>query len=198
MSDIPIKQNQPQEKPKKRKGCFFWGCLTTLGIIVILAIVLSITVFKVPQKIGLVKPAYVRLLSQTPDRETAVTLKAELQKTGISMTGVDIYVIPEKNSTGKSVMLAVLDSSKGFYFSNSGLKDPISDYLIQLAETTSSFGVERVAFSYLDSKGEPVVNVTAPTDIILKYAQGKISKTDFLKAIDATVDFKQFATLGLP
>jgi hypothetical protein len=198
MSDVPVKQNQTQEKTKKRKGCFFWGCLTTLGIIVILAIVLSITIFKVPQKIGLVKPATERLLSQTPDRETAATLKAELQKTGISMTGVDIYVIPEKKSDGKSVMLAVLDSSKGFYFSNTGSQDPISDYLIQLAETISSYGVERVAFSYLDSKGEPIANVTAPTDAILKYAQGKISKTEFFKTISLKIDIKQFATSGLP
>jgi hypothetical protein len=198
MSGIPVQPVQAQTKPKKRKGCFFWGCLSTVGIIIIVALVLGITVFKLPQKIGLVKPATERLLSQTPDRETAASIKADLQKTGLGGAGVDVYIFPEKKTDGKSVMLAVLDSSKGFYFSNSGSQDPISDYLVQLAQTTSSYGVERIAFSYLDSNGQPMANVTAPTDVILKYAQGKISKTEFLKNIDALIDIKQYATSGLP
>jgi hypothetical protein len=191
-------QKNNQEQPKKRKGCFFWGCLTTLGIVVVIGLILSITVFKLPQRIGLVKPATERLLSQTPDREAAVKVKAELQKAGVSTTGVDIYIFPEKNTDNQSMMLAVLDSSKGFYFSKAGSQDPVSDYLVKLAKTTSSYGVERVAFSYLDSEGKPVVNVTAPTDVILKYSSGKITKTDFMKAIDANMDISEIAKPSFP
>jgi hypothetical protein len=170
--------------------------MTTLGMIVVVALVLSIFVFKVPQRIGLVKPASERLLSQTPDRAGALQIKADLQKAGLNTTGVDLYVFPEKNSD-KSVMLAVLDSSKGFYFSNSGKTDAISDYLIRLASANST-GINRVAFEYLDSEGNALVDLTAPTDVILKYSRGQISRIEFLKAIDAKIDLSQIATSGLP
>jgi hypothetical protein len=184
------------EKPKKRKGCFFWGCMTTLGIIVVVALILGIFVFKVPQKIGLVKPASERLLSQTPDRAAALQIKSDLQKAGLNTTGVDVYVFPEKNSD-KSVLLAVLDSSKGFYFSNTGKTDAISDYLIKLASANTT-GINRVAFEYLDSEGNSIVNLTAPTDVILKYSRGQITRAEFLKAIDAKMDISEVATSGLP
>jgi hypothetical protein len=191
-------QKAPVEKPKKRKGCFLWGCLTVVGIIVVVALGLSITVFKVPQKIGLVKPATERLLSQTPDRQTALSLKTDFQKAGISTKGVDLYVIPEKNTDNKSVLLAVLDSSKGFYFSTNGTQDAISDYLVKLAKTSSTYGIERVAFQYLDSDGQPVVAVTASTNVILKYSSGQMSKTDFMKAIDAKLDISEIAKPSFP
>jgi hypothetical protein len=191
------KSQATQEKPKKRKGKFFWGCLTTLGVVVIIALVLSIVVFQVPLRIGLIKPAAERLLSQTPAREMAAELKTELQKSGLSANGVDIYVFPKKNSD-KSVMLAVLDSSKGFYFNNTGKQDTVSDYLIKLATTTSSFGVDRVVFSYLGDDGKPIANVTAPTDMILKYSTGKISKTEFMKAIDANMDLDAVIKQSFP
>jgi hypothetical protein len=171
--------------------------MSTLGIIVIIALVLSIVVFKVPMKIGLVKPAAERLLSQTPDRETALKVMADFKQAGLNTTGVDVYVIPEKKSD-KSVLLTVLDTSKGFSFNNYGTKDAISDYLVKIAGSVSSDNINRVAFQYLDSEGKSLATITAPTDIILKYSQGKITRTEFLKSIDALVDLSQLATSGLP
>jgi hypothetical protein len=171
--------------------------MSTLGIVVIAALLLGIFVFKVPLRIGLVKPAAERLLSHTPDRETALKVKADFQKAGINTTGIDVYVVPEKKSD-KSVLVTVLDSSKGFSFSNSGTTDPVSDYLIKLAKSSSAYGIDRVAFEYRDSEGKPLVDVTAPTDVILKYSQGKITQAEFLKAIDAKIDLSQFATSGMP
>ena len=193
ISDQPV----TNEKPKKRKGCFFWGCTSTLGIIFVVALLLSIFVFKVPQRIGLVKPASERLLSQTLDIVTALQIKADFQKTGLNTTGVDMYVFPEKKSD-KSVLLTVLDASKGFYFSNSNTTDAITDYLAKLASASANFSINRVAFEYLNSEGKPLVDITAPTDMILGYSQGKITRSEFLKAIDAKIDISQFATSGMP
>lgn len=184
-------------KPKKRKGCFFWGCLSTLGIIVIAALLIGIFVFKVPLRMGLVKPAAERMLSHTPDRETALKVMADFKQAGLNTTGVEMYVIPEKDSD-KSVLLTVLDSSKGFHFSNSGTTDPVSDYLVKLANSSSAYGINRVAFEYRDSEGKSLVDVTAATDVILKYAKGQITKDAFYKAIDAKIDLSQFATSGVP
>jgi hypothetical protein len=194
MSQEPIKS---PEKTKKRKGCFFWGCLSTIGILVVAALIIGIFVFKVPQKIGLVKPASERLLSQTPDRETALKVKADFQKAGLNTTGVDIYVFPEKNSD-KSVLLTVLDTSKGFRFPASGSTDAVSDYLVKLANTGSANGINRVAFEYRDADGNSLVSITAATDAILKYSRGQMSRSDFLKAIDAKLDISEVATSGLP
>jgi len=193
---IPDQPDTPG-KPKKRRGCFFWGCITTLGIVVVSALLLSVFVFNVPQRLGLTKPAAERLLSQTPDRETALTLKADFQKAGLNTTGVDVYVIPEKNSD-KSILFTVLDSSKGFYFSNYGTEDAITAYLVKLATSSSAYGIERVAFEYRDSEGTPLIDVTAATDVILKYSRGQISKAEFLKSIDAKIDLSQLVALALP
>jgi hypothetical protein len=194
---INDKRAQEKPEPKKRRGCFFWGCLTTFGIVVVIALVLSITVFKVPQKIGLVKPATERLLSKTPDRETALKIKADIQKAGISTNGVDLYVVPKKNSNA-SILFTILDASKGFYFSGSSSGDPISDYLVKLAKSSQSYGIERVTFEYRDSSGNTVADVTAPVDTILKYSSGQMNKTDFYNAIDAKLNLNEVINQGLP
>jgi hypothetical protein len=186
------------EKPKKRKGCFFWGCMTTLGIIVIAAIVLSFIIFNVPQKIGLVKPAAEKILSQTPDRETAAKIKSDLQAAGINTTGVDVYVFPEKNTDNKNILYTVLDSSKGFTFSNYGSQDAISGYLVQLAKNIPASSINRVAFEYRDYEGKSVAQITAPTDVILKYSNGQISREQFFKAIDAKMNFSEYMKSGTP
>ena len=63
------------------------GCLITLGIVVLILLVASIFIFNLPQRIGLVASPADRFISQTPDREAAVALKAELAKTGYQHSG---------------------------------------------------------------------------------------------------------------
>jgi hypothetical protein len=190
-------EQQPEVKPRKRKGCFFWGCMTSIGIVVIAALVISVVFFNLPQKIGLVKPASFRLLSQTPNREAAQQIKSELQEMGLITTGVEVYVFPERNSDS-SVMLTVLDASKGFYFPSSQSTDAVADYLIHLAEVSSENSISRVAFDYHDTKGNSLVSLTAPVESVLKYSRGQISRTEFLKAIDAHIDYSQLVTSVMP
>jgi hypothetical protein len=185
------------KKPKKRRGCFFWGCMSTLGIIVVAALLVSVFVFKVPERIGLVKPAYERVLSQTPDRDAVQAVMSAFQNAGINTTGVTAYVFPEKNSNN-SMLLTVADSSQGFDFRNYGTTDPIPNFLVQLANSSSSYNIDRVAFEYTGDDGNPVIDVTARTSVILQYSKGQISEAAFLKAIDTKIDFSQFVTMGLP
>src|SRR5208283_5597563 len=113
------------------------------------------------------------------------------QNAGVDTTGLTAYVFPEKNSKN-SMLLTVADSSQGFDFSNYGTIDPIPEFLVQLANSSSTYNIDRVAFEYLDDDGNPVIDVTAPTATILQYSSGQISETAFLKAIDAKIDFSQF------
>ncbi|MGD1119735.1 MAG: hypothetical protein ABR886_09640 [Dehalococcoidales bacterium] len=171
--------------------------MTTLTLVIVAALVIGITVFKLPLRLGLVKPAAVRMISQTPDREAALKVKSDIQQAGINTSGVDVFVMPEKKSN-KNVLLTVLDTSKGFSFGNAGSTDAISNYLIKLASASASDNIDRVAFQYLDSEGKSLATITAPTDAILKYSKGQISQTEFFKAIDARIDLSQLATSGLP
>jgi hypothetical protein len=139
------------------------------------------------------------LLSQTPDREAAAALKADMTKAGINTQGIDLYVFPEKGSD-RNVLLAVLDSSKGFYFSNYGNQDAISRYLKQLADLDKSgtYRIERIALDYKDADGVSLVGLTAPTDAIRKFSQGTMSRQDFMKAIEGQVNVSKLAEAVIP
>jgi hypothetical protein len=187
----------PQKKPHKRHGCFFWGCLTSLSLVIIAALIIGIFFFNLPQRIGLVKPASVRLLSQTPDRAAAQAVKSGLQQAGLNTTGVDVYVFPERNSNS-SVMLTVMDTSQGFRFPSAQSSDAVADYVVQMAEVCAKNNIERVAFEYRDAKGISLVTLTTPVDTALKYSEGKISRPEFLKAIDAQIDYSRLVDSVMP
>jgi hypothetical protein len=195
-SEGNITTNQPEKikKPKKRRGC-----LTALGIIVLVLLIASIFIFNLPQRVGLVASPGVRLLSQTPDREAAAALKTALIKTGINTQGIDLYVFPEKSSN-QNVLLAVLDSSQGFYFSNYGSQDAISSYLKQLADLDKSgtYRIERIVLDYKDADGESLVGLTAPVDAIRRFSQGTMSRQDFMQAIEGNVNVPKLAEAAVP
>jgi hypothetical protein len=191
-----ITTNQPEKikKPKKRRGC-----LTALGIFVLVLLIAGIFFFNVPQKIGLVASPGERLLSQTPDREAAASLKAELTKAGINTQGISLYLFPEKTSD-QNVLLAVLDSSQGFYFNNYGNQDAISGYLKQLADLDKSgtYHIERIVLDYKDGDGESLVGLTAPVTAIRKFSQGTMSRQDFMEAIEGQVNVSKLAEAAIP
>jgi len=63
---------------------------------------------------------------------------------------------------------------------------------------SSEKNISRVAFDYHDNKGNSLVTLTAPVDPVLKYSKGQISRTDFLKAMDAHIDYSQLVTSVMP
>jgi hypothetical protein len=162
-------------------------------------LIAGIFFFNVPQKIGIVASPGERLLSQTPDREAAASLKADLVKAGINTQGISLYVFPEKTSD-QNVLLAVLDSSQGFYFNNYGSQDAISGYLKQLAELDKSgtYHIERIVLDYKDSDGESLVGLTAPVTAIRKFSQGTMSRQDFMEAIEGQVNVSKLAEAVIP
>jgi len=176
------------------KGSAKKGCLITLLVIVVILIILAIFLFNLPQKIGIVASPGEQLISQTPDRETAAALTADMAKTGINTSGIDIYVMPKKNSD-KSVMVAILDTSKGFSFNNLGVNGSIDSALAMLAKLDESgkYGIEQIVLDYRESADKSLVSITAPTATILKYSKGTMSREDFMQAIEGKVDLSGLA-----
>jgi hypothetical protein len=169
-------------EPVKVKGKKRHGCLIALLVIVVIIGIAAIIVFRVPEKIGLVKSPAEKMYAQANDTEKAALMVAGLQKYGINIQGVEVYVMPVKD-TDHNTAFIILDSSKGFNFNNSGIHDPIAA-LVSIAAQAQQQGINRAAVVYYDGQGKALVTVTATTADILAYSQGKITKEQLMKKVD--------------
>lgn len=177
------------------RGSIGKGCLTTLGVFVLILVVVSIIVFNVPQRIGIVQTPTERLLSSTPDREAAEALMSDLQQLGIDTQGINLYVIPKKDSD-KSILYAELDSSEGFNLQSIGSgRNPIEDALGLLSKLDQSgdYGIERIAINYKDENGNSLAIVTAPIEAIRGFVNGTISRQQFMQELEGKVNLSELA-----
>lgn len=167
-----------------RCGC--WAGLGLLTVIVLLMGAGAALFFRVPERLGIRKSAAERLLAQTPDREAATAILADLKKAGVDIMGVDLYILPYKEKEG-SIAYAVLDASQGFDFRGVKQDDPVADYLTKLAtgEASEKYGIERVALEYRGQSGASLLTITASTDTLVGFANGTVSKEQFLQGVDA-------------
>ncbi len=179
-------------------GCFGTGCLTLLGLLVVIAALGGLIYFQVPQRLGLLKPAAQRMLAATPERAAAADLTADTGRAGFGTTGVGVYVLPYKSQAG-SLAYVVLDGSQNFSFPSSS-HDPIVDCFKALADSpnTKKYGIQQIAMEYKDPTGATLLQLTAPTATISGYANGSVSRQDLLKAITGQVNWPAFvkATSG--
>ncbi len=177
------------------RGSVGKGCLVALLIFFIVILVISIVVFNLPQRLGIVQTPTERLLSSTPDREAAGELMADLQELGVNTQGINLYVIPKKDSD-QSILYAELDSSEGFNWETlGGSRSPIEDAMSLLAELDQSgeYGIERIAVDYIDENGDSLAIVTAPTGAILEFENGTITRQQFMQAIEGKVELSTLA-----
>jgi hypothetical protein len=86
-----------------------------------------------------------------------------------------------------------LDASKGFNF-KSGSRDPMVDYLNQFANSPAvkKYDLQRIAIEYKSPSGTSLLSMTAPVSAINNYAQGKITREQFLKQIDGQANWVEF------
>ncbi|MFC1967857.1 cohesin domain-containing protein [Chloroflexota bacterium] len=148
--------------------------------------------------IGPAKSPTESLLSGTPDRETAASLLSKLESTGVNIQGIELYVFPRKDRD-VSYMFAIHDASKGFNFMNmGGGVSSIDGYLIRLASLDESgeYGIERVVMQVLGENGEPLMILTAPTDVINGFAQGTVSREQFFKELEGAVNSGEVAKMA--
>lgn len=181
-----------ETETKKVPGFFRTGCTALLALMVVIVAIAAALYFRVPQQFGLFGTTPERILSTTPDREAAATLKDEAVKTGIDTRGMDFYVLPYKDKPG-NVAYVTLDASKGFNF-KSGSRDPMVDYLNQFANSPAvkKYDLQRIAIEYKSPSGASLLSMTAPVAAINNYAQGKITREQFLKQIDGQANWVEF------
>jgi hypothetical protein len=178
-------------KPQKGWGCARIGCVTVVALVVLIAAAAAALYWRVPQQLGIL-PSAERAFADTPDRDAAAALNDDLTKAGIDTRGMEIYVLPFRDKPG-SVAYIVLDSAQGFQF-KSGSSDPVVDYLKQMAQSqaVSQSGIQRIAIEYKDPKGVSLLSLTAATDTITAFANGTITRTEFLKKLDGQANWVGF------
>jgi hypothetical protein len=168
--------------------------LIVLGIVVVIIIIIGVAFFNLPQRIGLVDTPTEKLLSATPDREAAAAAMAEFESTGIDTEGIELYIFPVKGTADdpsmESVAFLVFDASEG-----ADLFSLTENELIGYMEKLSNLGqndennIERVAIDYRNEGGESLLTLTAPAETIRKFANGSISREQFLEEMEGQVDF---------
>jgi len=166
-------------KEKRKKG---HGCLFTFLILLAIIVIAGIVVFRVPEKIGLAKTAAEKMYSQAADTDKAALVMDKLQDYGVNAKGVEVYVMPVKD-TDHNTAFIVLDSSKGFNFNDSGIRNPI-DAVVAIAAEAQQQGINRAAVVYYDTAGKALLTVTFPTADCVAYSQGKITEKQLMEKVD--------------
>ena len=135
-----------------------------------------------PEKIGLVKSPAEKLYTQPNDAEKAAVVLDSLQEAGLNTQGVEVYVMPVAG-TDHNTAFIVLDASKGFSFDNSGITDPIDDFIAVAAQAQLQ-GINRAAVTYYDENGKELLTLTLPTADVVAYSQGKITDRQLMEQVD--------------
>jgi hypothetical protein len=177
-------QNEVPLKTHKKKKLHVGIIL--LVIVVLVLVVTAGLVFRVPQKIGLVKSPAERLLASTPDSEKAAAIMDDLEQAGLATRGVEVYVLP-MSGTDDNLAIIVLDASKGFDINDFQGQDPVKDLLAAVSGAEKD-GINRAAVAYFDEAGKPLVTATVPTDVVTAYTQGKLTDRQLMEKVDVGTD----------
>jgi hypothetical protein len=159
--------------------------LVAVGLVIVLRT-------NVPERLGLRQPPAERLLSGEPDRQAAQQIMDELKASGLDTQGMWLYALPVEGQS-YNVAYAVLDASAGFSFERTADGDGVLALLKRLAaaDATGSHGIGRVAIDYRNSEGVRILTITAPTQTIRDFAEGRITREAFLQALEGDFDAEE-------
>ncbi|NOS67259.1 MAG: hypothetical protein HOO67_02745 [Candidatus Peribacteraceae bacterium] len=184
-------QEHTGKKSRKKGGCR--GCLKfglwCVLIVFLLSGIAAALVFRVPQRLGILPSATKRVFTQTPDRAGAKKVLAEARAAGLNTQGISLYVFPVGDGT-KSIALATIDERKGFSFGQTAGLDPMAHVMTKLmaGPTVTEIGVERVGVHYIGENGAQFGSFTASADSIRAVAAGRMTKEQFISAVDGDVN----------
>ena len=171
-----------------RRSCCSCGCGPLLLLLLVVVAIGAAFYFKVPQKLGLIKPASQRLLSSVPDRGCAAQILGTLADRQIDTEGLELWILPYKDKAG-AILYANLDASAGFVFPK-GSSDPVIGFMITLANNEASLTceVKRVAIEYHFGEELSVMKMTASTQELQDYGRGKLSREQLMKAMQGSIN----------
>ena len=150
------------DQPKRRRGWLI-GCGSVLAVLLLLCGWMAAVRWGVLERLGLRESAAERVFAGPPDREASAALMASLQSAGMNTQGVEVHVLPMAGYEGSAAIL-VLDASKGFdldtWFGSGG--DGTGEAFDEA--TLQELGVTRLAFDYVDARGNSIVTLSAATE----------------------------------
>jgi len=179
--------NVPQTK--SRRGCV--GCLGCMGGAGILAGLLILVIVLTPtllRAVGLRGPGAEELFSGAPDPVATQALRDTLANNNV--TGVNAWVIPIQ---GSEAQIAIVSFDDAAAVGGLQSRDEAETFLLETmreiaaANRTSKLGIEYTAMIYQDEAGQALITTAAPQEALEAYANGTISRQQFLAQVE--IDF---------
>ena len=183
-------------KKRDRRGCFL-GCLGTLGVILLVALIGAGWFFHWPEKIGLVASPAEKLFEASPNPWAAKALKAELSKQGRARQGRHLLraaiggfvrqlrVCPHRRQPGGEVDA---EHAREVQERSRGLPGAHGNY--EGGEGSTASNASRSTIATADNL--QVAVLTAKTSVLRKYAAGKISQQALFDQMDVYADVSGF------
>jgi hypothetical protein len=142
---------------------------------------------------NIIEPRAEDLFSGSPDRIASQQVNDILISNGLK--GVDALIIPISGSEGQIALFTVDTTVTAGGITTAVEADIfLKDIMNQLSDANKASGltIEHVAIDYIDESGESLVAITAPQQAVEAYANGSISRRDFLAQVD--IDFTNLIT----
>ena len=183
------KEGEVSNKPK-HKGFTFGKFILILFLL--LVVVVAGIIFRVPQRLGIIKTPTELLLSETPDRDAMKTIENELTNAGVNLTGITVGVFPYKDREG-NLAVFILDTKEGFKPSIETADSIINYYFTFPAKNSKlkELNIKRVAIDYKSKRGKSLISVTAPIEDINDFVNGKITNEVFMKKTKGHTNFTE-------
>ena len=178
----------PAEKKRSRRNFCCCGCFVFLFIFIVgggLSIWFGPSILR---GVGLMEPSAEELFAGSRDPIATEAVNTMLDTAGIE--GVEAMVIPIAGSEGQLAVFTVdANATAGGIATQAEAEIFLTDTLSQLAKTNreNGLGIEHVAIDLLGDSGENLLAFTAPQSVVEAYADGSISRREFLSHIE--VDF---------
>lgn len=175
------------EAPPAKKGR---GCLGCAGAIVVIIALCAAAWFLAPTvmtALGLSSPGAEELYSGAPDLFAGRAVEEVLVDSGVE--GASVTVIPIKGSDGQLAVITLHDASS-INWSESGSAEEGFLHTVQALSRANGQGlrVERAVIDVRGENGQPFIAITASQDSIDAYANGEISRDEFVASVDADLD----------
>lgn len=168
-----------------------WCCCGCLVLLVVICIGGGLSVWLGPsilRGVGLMEPSAEELFAGSRDPLATEAVNDLLVEKGIK--GVEAMVIPIAGSDGQLAVFTVeTTASAGGMTTAAEAQIFLMNTLRQLAETNreNDLNIEHVAVDYLDESGENLLAFTVPQSTVDAYADGTISRRQFLSEVE--IDF---------
>lgn len=177
---------------KKRHGCLK-GCLTVVGVFILIAVLLLGWFFNWPRRWGLVASPAEELFEGSPNPWAADAIVADLQEMGVSAEGITVYVLRVPDSE-EIVAYVLVEDARGAAWSHEAYRSAVEGLLVLVSQTeaASRYAVTRVAVDYRDAENIQVAVMTVPAEAGRAYGAGEITREAFFATANGNADIAGF------